>query len=258
MKAGIIIPFRDTYKTGERTEELQILCSRIREICELNEQEYEIYVIVQDDDQLFNKGILINAGAFLADCDYFILHDVDNIPIMDHNIYRYREFTGNIVWKRDDETFTDTDDHFGDVVFFKKEDFLRINGISNMYYGWGFEVSNTPRRLEKYGITYKRGDGIFTQMKHDTKGRFNGNPNFINNMLVYYMIEMHLMEGYHECNFTINNQTETDHIITLKIGMPPPQYELCRNLTMQEIENLTGECDEKTYNWVIETYGKKV
>lgn len=36
---------------------------------------------------------------------------------------------------------------FGGVVMFKKEDFLKVNGFSNVFWGWGGEDDNLYQRL---------------------------------------------------------------------------------------------------------------
>jgi beta-1,4-galactosyltransferase 4 len=256
MKAGIIIPFRDT-ENGERSIELKILVDRINYICKKNKQDYHIYVIIQDDYKLYNKATLMNVAVDICknDVDYFIFHDVDNIPENDSNVYKYRDFTGNICKEINGVKYTDKDDHFGDVVFFKKEDFFAINGFSNMYFGWGMEVSHTPHRLNEKGIIYKRGDGIFYTLVHDTSHRFNGNPNFVNNMLIYNFIEMEILDGYMELKYLIDKvEIKDSHRTDYYIIFPPPQYILSTTMTINQIKELGGKVNEEEYNRVINQY----
>jgi hypothetical protein len=255
MKAGIIIGFRDT--NGERTRELAELHDRIEHICTVNNQDYHIYVIVQDDDQLFNKASLMNIGVKLSDCDYFIFHDVDNIPIGEDNVYRYREYTGNICGKINGIQYTDIDDHFGDVVLFKKEDFFAVNGWCNYFWGWGWELTAMPVKLQRKGIIYRRGDGEFKTMVHDTSHRFGGNPNHTNNVIIYRMAEDILdpsWDGYSTVSFEISNREDEKDMSMIYVKLPPPQYDTTRTLTKEDIIRISGQFDEKTYQWILETY----
>lgn len=258
MKAAIIIPFRDN-GDGERDAQLKILLNRISEINRINRQEYKVYVINQADNQLFNRASLINSGVGICkdECGYFILHDVDNIPITNGDVYRKRGHTGNVCGEIDGKKYTDIDDHFGDVVHFNKEDYFAINGMSNYYWGWGFECSATPLRLRNMGIEIRRGDGVFKQLRHETKYRFNGNPNFVNNVLIYNLVDINMMEGYNETAYElagIDYLKENAYMYHVKL--PKPQYDTTRNITPDEIREWTGKCDKKLYDWVIETYQK--
>lgn len=259
MKAGIIIPFRDTFNTGERFQELNVLRLAIDNNCRKHKQDYQIYVIWQNDDQLFNIGSLINVGVDISknECDYFIKHDVDNIPVSDDNVYRNRKVTGNICGKINDDSFTDKDNHFGDVVFFKKADYFAINGISNYYWGWGFEVSATPSRLKSLDIPYGRGDSEFKTMVHETKHRFNGNPNFVNNVLLYHFFDIQVMEGYKQNKYEIDYiENMYDRVIVYKVDIGNPQYNVNEILTPEDLRAMGGIVDESVYNWVLETYKK--
>lgn len=257
MKAGIIIPIRDSFNTGERFQELDRLQMRIKEICDKNNQDYQISIIYQDDDQLFNKASLMNIGVNLVqnECDYFIFHDVDNIPVGYYNVYMPREYSGVLVRLWDGELIRDIDEHFAGALYFKKEDFFNINGFSNYYWGWGWETTTTPIRLRNKGIFWKRYDGEFIQMVHETKHRYLGNPNLINNVIVYRQLDLKLWEGYSDVKFSLTRSEfwgEKSTIYYVKLA--PPQYDITRYITPDEIIKLVGECDEKEYQWILETY----
>lgn len=258
MKAGIIIAFRDT-ANGERSRELAELRDKIMEICGEYNQDYHIYVIVQDDNQLFNKGSLMNIGVNLVqnECDYFIFHDVDNIPVGGGNVYRPREYTGNICGKINGIQYGDGDDHFGDVIFIKKEDFYAINGVSNYFWGWGFEITATPIKLTRKGIPFRRGDGEFKTLVHDTKHRWHGNPNIVNNVIVYWMIDLIMdpsFDGVSTVDYQISKTEDFGDMSMIYVKLPPPQYDTTRTLTKEDILRITGQFDEKTYQCLVEQY----
>jgi len=145
MKPAIIVPFRDQYG-NVREEQFITLRQQIRNVCKEHNQDYFICKVIQDDNELFNKGTLMNVAADLCKdkCDYFIFNDVDNVPIGKDNAYRYREFSGNICGVIDGKRYGDKDDHLGDIVLFKKDDFFAVNGFSN-YYTCLLYTSPSPR-----------------------------------------------------------------------------------------------------------------
>eukprot|EP00961_Rhodomonas_salina_P033592 452043-Rhodomonas_salina.2 len=55
---------------------------------------WEIIVAEQTQHGLFNKGILFNVGAWVGEkqraCDYFTLHDVDQVPTNPQNDYAWK------------------------------------------------------------------------------------------------------------------------------------------------------------------------
>jgi len=254
MIAGIIIALRDSFNNGERFKELEILKQRIDEICIFCKQDYNLYVIYQDDKQLFNKAYLMNIGVYIAKdkVDYFIFHDVDTIPITNKNIYCERLYTGVLVGKDGDQILTRKDDHFAGAIYFNKKDFFSINGFSNYFWGWGFESYCTVMRLNKMNIYWDRYDGEFYQMVHETKHRYNGNSNFVNNVIISRQVDLKLMDGYSDIQFEINRVE--DDIYYVKI--PEPQYDVTKILTKEDILNMVGEFNEQDYNWIIETYSK--
>jgi beta-1,4-galactosyltransferase 1 len=252
MKGIIIIPFRDTFKTGERFQELNTLIKAIRERSDI-----DVCVVHQDDDQLFNKAMLMNAGFDLTKSfDYFIFHDVDNIP-KGGNPYGPRICSGILQGKLDGEILTDKDDHWAGAIYFTREDFIAINGFSNLYWGWGWEISAVAHRFGN--IKWKRFDGEFEQLRHETKHRYTGNPNWVNNALIYYMLDNVLpstWDGLSELEYCLNSADLNLGFPSYHIGLPAPKYDVSRNFTLQEIVALGGADDLDRYNWIVETYSK--
>ena len=77
-KLGIIVPYRD------REEHLSRFIPEIQSHLEKTSiDDYEVFVINQDNDLPFNRGWLCNIGFTLAKnakCDYVCFHDVDMLP----------------------------------------------------------------------------------------------------------------------------------------------------------------------------------
>ena len=74
-KLGIVVPYRD------REEHLSRFIPSIKKhLKDINIDDYEIFVVNQDNDLPFNRGWLCNIGFTLAEnskCDYVCFHYVD-------------------------------------------------------------------------------------------------------------------------------------------------------------------------------------
>jgi beta-1,4-galactosyltransferase 1 len=70
--------------------------------------------------------------------------------------------------------------YYGGVNIFNKEDFIKINGYSNDFWGWGAEDDDFLNRIKKNGFDLYRRNGKFISLNHN----FNGpqHPNYNNNI----------------------------------------------------------------------------
>ncbi|CAB4061399.1 Beta-1,4-galactosyltransferase 4 [Lepeophtheirus salmonis] len=127
----------------------------------------------------FNRGALMNVGyqeaqsSSTLDFNCFIFQDVDLIPENDHNLYTCAK--GNQVkhmavavskWKYK----LIYNNYFGGVTALSKEQFTKINGFANGFYGWGGEDDDFYRRIDRQNFTIFRLPGYksrYTMLKHD-------------------------------------------------------------------------------------------
>jgi len=141
---------------------------------------WRLTIVEQAAGKPFNRGLVKNIGFLLseAEADYFCFHDVDYLPIWAD--YRPVDRPTRIVWhgtellplfpgssdgiKHDYATF------FGGVVLFPKEQFRRINGYSNGYWGWGFEDNDAAERCRVEGLALGFRDGTFEPLHHANEG----------------------------------------------------------------------------------------
>jgi hypothetical protein len=80
MKTCVIVPFRNRY------EHLVQFINHMK----YSQPNIPIFIINQNNDQLFNRGTLFNIGFHILQNDYdnFIFHDVDLLPInINYNSY---------------------------------------------------------------------------------------------------------------------------------------------------------------------------
>lgn len=178
MKLGIIVPYRN------RESHLKKFQDGITSYLKTQKITYEIIVVEQSDDKPFNRGKLLNIGFIKArelGCDYVVFHDVDMIPLdVD---YSYSEIplhlATNFELEYDKSKNLSFDDYFGGVTMFSMDSFERVNGYSNLYWGWGFEDDDLLFRASNKKIAldtkligkneYKKLYGL----------SFNGNESYI-------------------------------------------------------------------------------
>jgi hypothetical protein len=147
-KLGIIIPHRN------RWEHLNLFRASISMYLRSKKIPFEFIIVNQDDAKQFNRGMILNIGFKYARklrCDYVVFHDVDLIPIdVD---YSYSDYPVHLATKVIDgdtkELKIAADQYFGGVTLFPMEEFRRIDGYSNKYWGWGFEDDDLFLRCKR-------------------------------------------------------------------------------------------------------------
>ena len=172
-KLGVIVPFRN------RHDQIVPFIETMREYLGKNEIPFEIIFVKQDDAKLFNRGTLLNIGfkqAQKLECDYVVFHDIDMLPIdvdysySDHPLHLATNFKDN------ERVLFET--YFGGVTLFPMNDFRRINGYSNKYWGWGYEDDDLLLRCVKKNVeldTLK----LKNVGPHGTALRFNGQSSYV-------------------------------------------------------------------------------
>lgn len=157
VKVAIIVPFRDEHVEQKREEQLKKFIPYMTDYLskeEENSVEFCIFIIEQSQDgRLFNRGKLLNIGYEMAKSrgfNLFIFHDVDLLPNK-QLLCQYVNFPSPstvlhiaAVWKR-----YSGEQYFGGIVAFRGEDFEKINGFPNDYWGWGGEDDELRRRVNK-------------------------------------------------------------------------------------------------------------
>ena len=143
-RLGVIVPFRD------RWGHLDSFTASIVPYLNQRKIDYRVIVVEQDNASAFNRGMLCNIGfqeATKHKCDYVVFHDVDILPLdVD---YTYSNHPVHLV--SDDLPF---ETYFGGATIFPVEDFIKVNGFSNLYWGWGFEDDDLRYRCDKNKVEY--------------------------------------------------------------------------------------------------------
>lgn len=189
-KVAVIIPIRN------REQQLKVFLWHMHPILQKQELSYRIFVVEQIGDTMFNKGAIYNIGFLdtlnIGDFDCYIFHDVDLLTENERNRYDCKGGPRHMSAAVD--TLKYKLPHlqiFGGVEALSKNQFLEINGFSNMFWGWGGEDDDLYTRItfKGYKLTrpsmkigrYKmntyfhyRSDGVNkdnVKMYHDEKSR---------------------------------------------------------------------------------------
>jgi TPR repeat protein len=151
-KIAIIIPFRDLHVEQKRSEHLKKMIADIPEFFNKTNKPYTIYCIEQsNDNRKFNRGKLLNIGFEIANsegCNIFVFHDIDLIPsnelIEYYTTVPYCPIHIGNVWK-DKYTYGS---FFGAVTAFSYDDYVKVNGYPNTFWGWGGEDDELYKRVK--------------------------------------------------------------------------------------------------------------
>lgn len=164
---AVIVPYRD------RDEHLDQFLPHMKAYFERYKLDrhikYSIHVIEQSGAERFNSGKLKNCGFFITrdKADYFCFHDVDYLPVWSDYSYCIRPV--RLIWYglvlREDY-----DNFFGAVVMLNKHDFLKVNGYSNDYWGWGPEDLELGMRCKVAGLGFDKRDRTFIALPHRHRG----------------------------------------------------------------------------------------
>lgn len=137
---AIIVPFRDLEKSQRREEELNKFVPHFERLCSGSAVPVKIFIIEQsNDNRKFNRGKLLNIGFEIArrdGCKVYIFHDVDLLPSPElFDAYKTPPGENPVhiasVWNR----YNKNPKYFGGIVSFSEEQFVKINGFPNNFWG---------------------------------------------------------------------------------------------------------------------------
>ncbi|CAF1629821.1 unnamed protein product, partial [Rotaria sordida] len=169
---AIIIPFRN------REYQLKILLRHLHPFLQRQKRSYRIFVVEQFGNGTFNKGLIMNIAfnhaskisAPVFNC--FMFHDVDLIPENDYNVYECDKHGPRHLAPAVDELryFLMYNDLIGGALAVTKHQFMKANGWSNLYWGWGFEDDDMNHRLRHAGYRVSRPPnsvGRYKMIRHE-------------------------------------------------------------------------------------------
>ncbi|XP_060113117.1 beta-1,4-galactosyltransferase 3 [Heteronotia binoei] len=168
-RTAIIIPHRN------RETHLRHLLYYLHPFLQRQQLQYGIYVVHQAGNSTFNRAKLLNVGVKEAlkdeEWDCLFLHDVDLIPENDHNLYTCDPWSPKHVSVAMNKFGYSLpySQYFGGVSALTPDQYLKINGFPNEYWGWGGEDDDIATRVRLAGMKISRPPvsvGHYKMVKH--------------------------------------------------------------------------------------------
>uniref|UniRef100_A0A914WE52 Beta-1,4-N-acetylgalactosaminyltransferase n=1 Tax=Plectus sambesii TaxID=2011161 RepID=A0A914WE52_9BILA len=166
-KLALIIPFRD------RDYHLYKLLSILFQVLKRQQLDFRIILAEQHGTGPFNKGRIMNAAFEYAqklDVDCVVFHDVDVLPEDDRIPYgcpKLPRHLGGRVSTLDYKVWFDY--MTGGAFAISMDHYIKANGYSNEFWGWGGEDDDFGRRLKASGLKIIRPDAVigkYTMLTH--------------------------------------------------------------------------------------------
>ena len=136
----IIIPYRN------RKEHLDLFIKDVIPLFEKYLKPFKLVIVEQDEGKLFNRGMLLNIGfnEYKDKSKFFFTHDVDIYPNEKciKELYTKQE-ENNIVG-----IYTSQCNTLGGIIKFTSNNFQKLNGFPNNFWGWGVEDKALQNRVE--------------------------------------------------------------------------------------------------------------
>ena len=207
-KLCIVVPYRD------REHHLNEFLPHIKKTMEEQAIEYEVLITEQTKTKSFNRAKLLNIGFDFTKgkFDNYCFHDVDMLPIESdygycsvptHLAARAEQFDWKLPYQQ----------YFGGVTIFDKESFVKINGYSNEYWGWGAEDDDVFNRCIYQKISPGRKNCSFKSLSHDrsiVQIDYNKNLDRFRNFSKSYK-DGKFIEGLSTLKYEVLNEAELDN-----------------------------------------------
>ncbi|XP_067664969.1 beta-1,4-galactosyltransferase 4-like [Haliotis asinina] len=144
-KTAVILAYRN------RQRHLMILLNHLIPFLVRQQAEFALFVIEPLPNVTFNRALLMNIGFVEAlktkNFTCFIFHDVDLLPVTDHNLYRCGATPRHMAVSNSKLDNVSFPEYAGGVVAVSRDVYQRVNGHSNLYFGWGGEDDDLLYRL---------------------------------------------------------------------------------------------------------------
>nr|XP_030147193.3 beta-1,4-galactosyltransferase 3 isoform X1 [Taeniopygia guttata] len=178
-RTAVIVPHRN------REAHLGHLLYYLHPFLQRQQLAYGIYVVHQAGNCTFNRAKLLNVGVKEAlkdeDWDCLFLHDVDLIPENDHNLYTCDPWNpkhASVAMNKFGYSLP-YPQYFGGVSALTPDQYMKINGFPNEYWGWGGEDDDIATRVRLAGMKISRPPvsiGHYKMVKHKSDKGNEENP----------------------------------------------------------------------------------
>ena len=150
LKLAIIVPFREHIHSNVRFNQLKKFVKYFHKFFKNQNIVYKFFIIKQSTyKKRFNRGKLLNIGFKLAkDYNIFVTHDVDMLP--DKSLMKFYlhipKYPVHIAYPGSSIKY-EYSKYLGGINIYNKNDYIKINGFPNDFWGWGGEDDAIYDRL---------------------------------------------------------------------------------------------------------------
>ncbi|XP_068926072.1 beta-1,4-galactosyltransferase 4 [Petaurus breviceps papuanus] len=205
QRVAILIPHRN------REKHLLYLLKHLHPFLQRQQLDYGIYVIHQAGNEKFNRARLLNVGYLESlkeeNWDCFIFHDVDLVPENDLNLYICDVHPKHLVVGRNNTGYRlRYQGYFGGVSALTKDQFSKVNGFSNNYWGWGAEDDDLRIRVEIQGMKITRPPSSIAKYTMIFHTRDKGNEENTERMkLLKQVSRVWQTDGLNSCSYNLHS-----------------------------------------------------
>jgi len=167
QRTAVIVPYRN------RPDQLEILINHLNPILQLQQLEYQIFIVNQEENTTFSRARLMNAGVqylennknYTWDC--YVFHDVDLLIESPKGLYKCLEkYPRHLSSSIDKYHYTvPWNGIVGGAMAFTPDQFRKVNGYSNEYWGWGCEDDDMFVRIVHSCYNLEQADNNFYRYK---------------------------------------------------------------------------------------------
>ncbi|XP_071137234.1 beta-1,4-N-acetylgalactosaminyltransferase bre-4-like [Mytilus edulis] len=245
-RVAIIIPYRN------RESHLRTFLYNIHPILYRQELDYGIYVVEQNGSSKFNRAMLMNIGFAEAmkihDYQCFVFHDVDLIPENDKNIYNCPKQPRHMSVAIDKFKYRLPFPRiFGGVTSLTVEQFQKVNGFPNRYFGWGGEDDDMWKRIHNAGYKVIRNAREIARYKMIKHGKDKGNKdNPVRFKMLKYSDKYFKTDGINRLTYKVL-KIEFNHLYT-RVLVDIDEKEVmavCKNILFEIKKVMTPSVSEE-------------
>ncbi len=177
----VIVPYRN------REHHLRMFVPHLEVF--LKHRDFVIVVVEQCDEFAFNKGQLLNVGYSRAKeiARVMCFHDVDMLPMDQSCDYSSPESIAHLAGRAEQFGYKmPYPQYLGGVFMSSSDDYARLNGYSNCYWGWGGEDDDFFIRCYCGGASIEHRPGRYRCLPHNrTLPSFDNAQNFRRSLMTY-------------------------------------------------------------------------
>ncbi|XP_045107274.1 beta-1,4-N-acetylgalactosaminyltransferase bre-4-like [Portunus trituberculatus] len=179
-RVAIIVPYRD------RASQIGPFLNHMHPFLQRQQLNYSIYFVEQQGTDLFNRARLLNVGFLEAKkegpWDCYAFHDIDMLPLNDLHLYHCSPQPRHLAVAPSSHKYKSAHhmpykQYFGGACMMTEGHLRKVNGWSNIYWGWGGEDDDMYRRMQLTDLAVWRYPARYALYKMITHKPQKINPN---------------------------------------------------------------------------------